>query len=593
MQPAATVEYHSFGPAPGTDPARQQGTVLLMILLSLFAVGLMSMVVAQVATSEIAISANIAAAQQTLLPADGASQVLVRDLVSMTRALGRFPTDVELDTIPAPSFSGVNLTSFEAYADGPPRQTTLADGLFVGLSAEIQAFRARAKAATQAQPYSETMVEIRGEFASIPVYQFGVLYEGDLDIHPATQMTVGGRVHSNADIYLDPAVEVRFDSTLTANGNIYNRSEAGETSTGAVLIQDAAGTFEEMDGLDSESPSWSTDAIGRWDGRVRSGDLGGNRVDLLISDPTQPRRIIEAGRSTDTPAEVAAKLWYDADLRIVNGRGYDEDGNLVSIIDPVSGQSAVRHTVLFDQREQKHMLTVEVDMDRLGRSPGYPANGVLYLGAFQPDVDMPAWPGGAPGIGPPEWTGYISPWDSNNTEFAFKTRASTQLASALTIVSENPLYVQGNFNTLNKKPAALISDALTILSSAWGDMDGDGAFDEDLAYSLLPLDSRAAVATSMNAAVMTGNVDAGALPNGGLANLPRLLEQWSGNQLTLRGSLIALWESAYATAPFTTGDVFGAPTRDWSFDTDFLDPSKVPPQTPRIFQLTVTGWTRR
>lgn len=579
-------------PAHRAGVTSQQGTVLLMILMSLFAIGLMSMVVAQVATTEISISANLTAAQQTFLPADGASQLLLGDLIDMTRTLGRFPTDNELDAIPAPSFSSVNLTQFDAFADGPLLQTTLADGLHVGLSAEIQRFRALAKTEAPGPPQSEATVEILGEFASIPIFQFGVLYEGDLDIHPSPLMTIGGRVHSNADIYVDPDVEVSFDSTVTANGNIYNRREAGWASGGAVRIQDSTGAYQDMAGLDSDSPTWTSDAISRWDGRVRSGEIGGDRVDLVIEDPSNPRLIIEPGRAADSLPDQAAKLWYSAGLRIVNGRGYDSLGNLVSLVDPVSGLSAVSYTALYDAREQKHMLTVEVDVDKLGRSPGYPVNGVVYLGAFQPDTDMPAWPGGAIGVGPPEWSTYSTPWNSSLTEFAFKTRATTQVPGPLTLVTDNPVYVHGSFNTFNKQPAAIMADAVTILSNDWGDVDGDGNFDSDLAYSLLTLSGRLASSTTVNAALMAGNIDMGANFNGGLENLPRLLEQWSGVQLTFLGSLAALWESQYATGLYTVTDVYGPPTRNWSFDADFLDLTKLPPQTPRIYKITVTGWSR-
>ncbi len=576
--------------APGL--ASDQGTVLLMILMSLFAIGLMAMVVAQVATTEIAISANLTAAQQTFLPADGASRLLLRDLISMTRTLGRFPSDIELDAISAPAFSGVTLTQFDAFADGPMRQTTLADGLYVGLSAEIQRFRALAKTEGAGPPESEATVEIQGEFAAIPVFQFGVLYEGDLDIHPAPVMTIGGRVHSNSDIYVDPTVQVAFDSTVTAFGNIYNRREAGWANGGAVRIKDSAGIFQDMAGLDSESATWTSDAISRWDGRVRSGEIGGDRVDLVIEDPTDPRLIIEPGRAGDSLPDQAAKLWYAAGLRIVNGRGYDNAGNLVSLVDPVTGLDAVSYTTLWDKRENAHMLTVELDVDKLGRSPGYPLNGVVYLGAFQPDSDMPAWPGVAVGVGPSEWSGYTTPWNSALTEFAFKTRSTTQIPGPLTLVTDNPLYIHGSFNTFNKQPAALMSDALTILSNNWGDVDGDGVFDSDLDYSLLNLSGRPATSTTVNAAIMTGNVDMGASFNGGLENLPRLLEQWSGVQLTLLGSLVALWESEHATGPYVQTDVYGAPIRNWSFETDFLDLAKLPPRTPQIYKITVTGWSR-
>jgi hypothetical protein len=280
-------------------------------------------------------------------------------------------------------------------------------------------------------------------------------------------------------------------------------------------------------------------------------------------------------------------------LRIVNGRGYDSGGNLVSTIDPMTGTDALRFTTLYDWREQKYMLTVEVDMDKLGRSPAHPGNGLVYLGAFQPDSDMPPWPGAGAGVGPAEWTSYPSPWTSTTTAFAFKTRNSSLLATPLTVVSDNPLYVHGSFNTVNKRPAALLADAVTILSNDWGDLDADGLFDSDLDYSLLNLSSRIATATTVNAAIMTGNVDMGASYNGGLENLPRLLEQWGGVQLTLLGSLVALWESQHADGDFGQSNVYGPATRNWNFDTDFLALGNLPPETPRIYKITVTGWERR
>ena len=78
------------------------------------------------------------------------------------------------------------------------------------------------------------------------------------------------------------------------------------------------------------------------------------------------------------------------------------------------------------------------------------------------------------------------------------------------------------FNTVNKQPAGIMTDALTILSNNWGDIDGDGTFDDDLTYSLQALNSRTASVTTVNAAIMTGIVDMGASYNGGLARRTNL-----------------------------------------------------------------------
>ena len=103
----------------------EHGTVLLMILLSLFAIGLMSMVVAQVATIEIAITANLIAGERAFLPADGASQVMLRDLINMSRSLGRFPSDAELAAITAPTFTNIEGHRWQDYVLALCRQPSL------------------------------------------------------------------------------------------------------------------------------------------------------------------------------------------------------------------------------------------------------------------------------------------------------------------------------------------------------------------------------------------------------------------------------------------------------------------------------------
>ena len=41
-------------------------------------------------------------------------------------------------------------------------------------------------------------------------------------------------------------------------------------------------------------------------------------------------------------------------------------------------------------------------MDKLGRTPAYPGNGAVYVGAYEPGNGMPAWPDANPGVGPAE-----------------------------------------------------------------------------------------------------------------------------------------------------------------------------------------------
>ena len=172
--------------------------------------------------------------------------------------------------------------------------------------------------------------------------------------------------------------------------------------------------------------------------------------------------------------------------------------------------------------------------------------------------------------------------------------------NGLTVSTPNGLYIKGHFNcptsahlgttnTSSSKPASLVADAVTILSGNWDDADSTGSYS-----------SRDAANTTVNAAIVSGNVpsggDTGTDPmSGGAHNLPRFLEAWSGKTCTINGSLVCLYQSTRANSPFTTtgqsDSYYSAPNRNWSFDKNFLDPNKLPPGTPAVRVLERLKWT--
>jgi hypothetical protein len=167
-------------------------------------------------------------------------------------------------------------------------------------------------------------------------------------------------------------------------------------------------------------------------------------------------------------------------------------------------------------------------------------------------------------------------------------------APGLTIASENPVYVQGNFNATTTDTvaepnvaAAIIADAVTLLSNNWNDIR---SFTSPHASS-----GRAANQTGYRMAVVSGRTipftrslawtsepDFGT--DGGAHNFLRYIESWNGQSLNYRGSLVSLFNSRQAVGIYKyTGAstaVYQAPTRAYNFDTDFLLPQLLPPGTP-------------
>ncbi len=160
------------------------------------------------------------------------------------------------------------------------------------------------------------------------------------------------------------------------------------------------------------------------------------------------------------------------------------------------------------------------------------------------------------------------------------------------------LTVAGSVNAINHIPAAIASDAVTILSNAWNDGE---SFATPFAQ-----ESRVATATQIRFALLTGDTitgknsttamrpsDVGGLGNGGVHNFKRFLEQWTNVRLNYSGSLVNLFNSRNNNATFKCcSAVYNPPIRDWSFDTTFLDPNRLPPGTPYIYSMSLTGFQR-
>jgi len=173
-----------------------------------------------------------------------------------------------------------------------------------------------------------------------------------------------------------------------------------------------------------------------------------------------------------------------------------------------------------------------------------------------------------------------------------------------TIASENPVYVQGNYNSSAADPfwgtannavpsqglhsaASIIADSVTVLSNSWSDM-GSLMFPTDVT------NNRQANADAYYRMAVSGgknvpfpipgwtNVSQDFGTDGGLHNFLRYLENWNST-LHYDGSLVSMYYSEYATGTFkccTT--VYNPPTRNYYFDVLFLNPSNLPPATPEF-----------
>ncbi len=373
-------------------------------------------------------------------------------------------------------------------------------------------------------------------------FQHAVFYNDDLEMLPGPNMTLSGKIHSNEDIYIGTHNTFTIDSDyLYSAGSIYNqRKDSSQVMAGTVRIKNKdTGTYFAMtepgdpEPLDCDRSDWTDESQDRWGGTVKSSVHG----------------ITALAVPTVGSIEPTGYYAQNADLKIVNSIVYNKAGNPVIL--PVG---TITTSSFYNQREAKWIDVTNIDMALLNTSGFFPANGLVYVTRSD-----------------------ASPTSPNGV----RLNNATELYGPLTVVSNDPVYVKGDYNNTNKKPAAVISDSLDILSNSWLD-----------ANSNLPLANRIASTTTVNAAFIAGiDTTTPGNYNGGLENYPRFLENWTGKTLRIRGSFVELWNSLIGQGAWVYGaPQYTAPNRDWNYDTDFNNSSNLPPFTPFAVEIERVAW---
>ncbi len=77
-----------------------------------------------------------------------------------------------------------------------------------------------------------------------------------------------------------------------------------------------------------------------------------------------------------------------------------------------------------------------------------------------------------------------------------------------------------------------------------------------------------------------------------MENFPRFLETWGGANATntYNGSMVKMFPSFYATGVWGQDFVYDPPARNWAYDSNFDDPTKLPPKTPSFLQVKRHQW---
>ena len=174
--------------------------------------------------------------------------------------------------------------------------------------------------------------------------------------------------------------------------------------------------------------------------------------------------------------------------------------------------------------------------------------------------------------------------------------------TGLTIVSENPVYVHGDWNAINAfsdphAATAVMADAVTLLSNQWNDR---------VSFTS-PYDTNGRARTAQSwyrLAIIAGKGVAFPRPDlitptdfgtdGGAHNFLRYLEGGAvQGTLNYRGSIATFYYNRQGVGTYkccTT--VYSPPIRAYAFDIDFLNPALLPPNTPVFRDMNAVGFAQ-
>jgi hypothetical protein len=508
-------------------------------------------------------------------------------------------------------------------------------------------------------------------FGNIPLFQFAIFYNMDMEINPGGKMTVNGRVHSNYNIWATGSSSgspLTFTASVDASGLVTNTPSPLDPQnygrrSGNGVYNDPGSPVPNADSLTlpigedgNNNPTNITSILSLPPGNMMAPNPAAyspdgqtylyNEADLVISNSPAG---INGNSSSDAmtvyyqnPNLVNPLVKVTPDVQKVQtltSNAYAISTAYVTNLIPVTtyttnyiyytsgkrkGQirstqvishttytpevvaqtvtnvttsyvtitnfyySFVTNQTFYDYREQKTVQAVQVDIAGLNAwlnnnstTGGQQYDQINTTGSTDKGHDINSI------------YVYNNTANDNSTLPAVRLVNGQQLpSSGLTVATPQPLYVQGDYNTTtdgshfsaslgdttHTRPAALLGDAITILSKNWKDSYGPGT----------SLNNRSPVSTCINAATLEGIVPSdGSHYSGGVENFLRLLEDWSGKTLTYNGSIVVMFPSQYATTPWG-GGYYSVPTRNWGFDTNFEDSNKLPPMTPQL-KATVRG----
>ncbi|MBS1794896.1 MAG: pilus assembly PilX N-terminal domain-containing protein, partial [Acidobacteria bacterium] len=189
-------------------------------------------------------------------------------------------------------------------------RVNIPDGPYAGLYASIIPYKMSSTATREA---TRTEVKLEREFNNylVPLFQFGMFSNEDIEIHPGPLMTFNGRVHSNKNIYA--LRNTKFLNRLTMAGEfVRDATRGGEPNTASGNTE----VYVEVNGINVQS------TLGGGSVMSGSGLVGGPNLTASGS--------LLRGNYPDSPQGVANPNWESESVMSADGTANRFGGQIMT-----------------------------------------------------------------------------------------------------------------------------------------------------------------------------------------------------------------------------------------------------------------------
>src|SRR5438552_2590754 len=219
----------------------ERGAALATSLIILTLLGAISMTVLAVVTHETRIAGSDLQRTQTFYAAAAAVEKMTSDFCALYARTSR-PSAAEFNAIAASyptelTSEGFAFSNQQLIIDpnGATGQVTIPNGPFSGLVASVTPYLLDTTA-TQTSTGTQVRLQRKINNYLVPIFQFGMFSNEDLEVHPGPAFAFNGRVHANGNLYISGTMTFLARVT-TANELVTDVVRNGSTHAQSMAVK--------------------------------------------------------------------------------------------------------------------------------------------------------------------------------------------------------------------------------------------------------------------------------------------------------------------------------------------------------------------